>query len=157
MSDTVIVYVTRDGHSRALAEELGRLVGAPAAEIGDEVKRRGFFGYMRSGFQAAARKATPIRDPGVELSRAKRVVLVQPVWASAVCPPLRTWLRAHRPELAGKRIGLVASEKGSPPEKLKLAYETEFGDLAAFACLRKSEAGAAKSAALAAFARELGA
>lgn len=114
MSDTVIVYVTRDGYSRALAEELGRLVGAPAAEIGDEVKRRGFFGYMRSGFQAAARKATPIRDPGVELSRAKRVVLVQPVWASAVCPPLRTWLRAHRPELAGKRIGLVASEKGKP-------------------------------------------
>lgn len=58
-------------------------------------------------------RATPIKDPKVDLSGAESVVLVEPVWASSVCPPLRTWLKTHKAELAGKQVALLASRLGS--------------------------------------------
>jgi flavodoxin len=157
MSKSVVVYVTRTGHARILAEELGRLIGAPVAEIGDEVRRDGFFGYFKTGFQASTRKATPIRDPGLDLSAADCVILVEPVWASSICPPLRTWLRAHAAELKGKRIGLLVIHKGSPAQRVEAAYLAEFGTLSAFTNVLESESPEARTRKLAAFAALLGA
>jgi hypothetical protein len=53
MPGMLVLDVTRDGHSRSLAEEFARLVGVEAMEIVDLVNRKGFFGFMRSGNQAA--------------------------------------------------------------------------------------------------------
>jgi hypothetical protein len=139
MPRTIVVFVTRDGHSRVLAAEIGKRLSAPVYEIGDLVKRKGFVGYMRSGAQAWKKMATPIEDPGVKLEGVKFVVLVQPIWASAICPPIRTWLSIHRGELGGVRLALLASNFGSPPARLRANYDAEFsevfGPLAAFAVL----------------------
>jgi menaquinone-dependent protoporphyrinogen IX oxidase len=145
MSSMVIVYVTRSGHSRRIAEELGTLAGVQAVEIGDPVPRRGFFGYMRTGASAARKQSSPISDPQVDLSRADAVALVAPVWASSVCPPIRSWINAHRAELAGKKIGLLLSNLGSPGEPLKKAFEEEFSPLSSFDVLRQRLGGEEKS------------
>lgn len=137
MSETIVLYVSRNGHSRALALDLGLRLGAEVREIGDLVKREGLFGWLKSGRQAAAGLATPIRDPGADLSKVKTVVLVQPVWASALCPPLRSWLVAHAGELAGKRAALLCSDYGTPASVLREKFDAEFkssiGPLAACA------------------------
>jgi hypothetical protein len=153
--EIVILYTTRTGHSRALAEDLGKLTGAPVSQVVDLVGRNGTLGYLRSGFQAATRRATPIEDPGIDLSEAKTVVLVQPVWASGVCPPLRSWLNAHRSELGGKRLALLSSQLGSPPEKLKINFEAEFGPLAVFSTVVERDGPAARIAKLNDFAAML--
>jgi hypothetical protein len=146
MSDTVVVYVTRNGHSRALALDLGSRLGAEVHEIGDLVNRKGVFGWINAGRQAATKKATPIRDPGVDLDAVKTVVLVQPVWASGVCPPIRSWILAHAKELAGKRVAVLLSDYITPASDLRLQFEVEFpaeiGKLAACAAvMRRSNAG----------------
>jgi len=137
MPTTIVLFVSRDGHSKALAAEIGKRLGAPVHEIVDLVNRKGFVGYMRAGAQAWRKKATPIGDPGVELEGVKLVVLVQPVWASAICPPIRSWLLAHRGQLSRARLALLASNISSPSARLRANYDTEFGatfgPLAAFA------------------------
>jgi len=137
MASTIVLFVTRDGHSRALAAEIGKRLGAPVHEIADLVSRKGFIGYMRAGAQAWRKKATPIEDPNVGLEGVKFVVLVQPVWASAICPPIRSWLLAHRGQLGEARLALLSSNMGSPSARLHANYDAEFGKvfgpLAAFA------------------------
>jgi hypothetical protein len=155
MSGTRVLYVTRTGHARALAEEAARLVGAAAVEIGDGVARRGVIGFIKSGRQAAQGAATPIVDPGIDLSGADAVILAQPVWAGSVCPPLRSWLRAHGAELAGKKLGLLASNMGSPGEPLKVKFEKEFGKLASFAVIPQRLGAASRTRAIEAFVNAL--
>jgi len=137
MPGRIVLFVTRDGHSRALAAEIGKRLEAPVHEIVDLVKRKGLVGYIRAGAQAWRKKATPIKDPGVAPEGVKFVVLVQPVWASAICPPIRSWLLAHRSELGRARLALLASNISSPSAGLRANYEMEFGEvfgpLAAFA------------------------
>ena len=138
MSRTAILYVTRTGHSRELATDLARKAGTTAHEIGDLVSRKGFLGLMRGGAQASRKAATPISDPGVDLGSVDTIVLVHPIWASNVCPPVRSWLEAHRPELAGKKLGLLVSCQGPDGGPVKEKFEAEFGPLAAFGVFPES-------------------
>lgn len=131
----VVVFVTRTGHARQLAAMIAKETGFPSAEVVDKVNRKGFFGYMRAGFQAVSRKATPITDPGISLTDKDSIILVQPIWASSVVPPLRTWLQSHASELQGKKIGLLVTNKGGSIGSLKNVFETEFGPLSALASI----------------------
>jgi hypothetical protein len=159
MSDTVVLYVTRDGHSRALALDLGARLKAEVLEIGDLVKRRGLLGWIRSGRQASMLAATPIKEPAFDLASVRTVVLVQPVWASAICPPIRTWLNSNAGKLVGKRIALLASAYGTPAAVLRSKYEAEFGPslgaLAACAVALQKEGVEAGRRRIEAFAAEL--
>ena len=159
MSDTTVLYVSRDGHSRALAEELGKKLGVEALEIVDLVKRKGLIGWIRSGRQASSGAATPIREPKVDLSSVKTVVLVQPVWASAVCPPMRSYLRAHAKVLAGKRVAVLASAYGTPSAVIRAKFEGEFGAeigrLAACAVVLQKDDEAARRRTVETFVAEL--
>jgi menaquinone-dependent protoporphyrinogen IX oxidase len=151
MPKAVVVYVTRTGHAKALAEDIAKALGSEAKEIIDLTGRKGPIGYMRAGAQASSKAASPITDPGVDLSGAAAVVLVQPVWAGNLCPPMRTWFQAHQPELAGKRIGFLATNKGSDPAALRQRVEAELGPLSAFALLRETVSAAERDEALKGF------
>lgn len=131
MTKPIIVYTTRTGHSKTLADAMATMLGTKALPIGDTVSRKGFLGYMNAGFQTVTKKATPILDPGADLAGADTVVMVQPIWASGVTPPLRTWIRAHAEELKGKKCGLFTVCKGSDVSALKPVFETEFFPLSA--------------------------
>jgi hypothetical protein len=155
MADRVIVFVTRDGHSRALAMDLGRRLGAAVYEIVDKVNRKGLVGWIRSGYQASRGEATPISDPAPVLRGIRDLILVQPLWAGAVCPPLRSWLRAHIRELSAVRISLLASKGGSSGKPLRAKFEAEFLPLAAFATIKESQSQAGKDRELDAFAASL--
>ena len=159
MSDTVVVYVTRNGHSRALAIDLGARLGAAVFEIGDLAGRKGLGGWMKAGRLAAEKAATPIRDPGVDLASVKTVVLVQPVWASSVCPPVRSWLLAHAKELSGRRVALFASSYGTGPGPVRVAFDAEFsaglGSLAACASVPQMSGRASRERILDGFVSEL--
>ena len=156
MAKSAVVYVTRTGHSRALAEAVAARLGAKAHEIVDLVPRNGKLRYFWAGGQASMGMATPIKDPEVDLSEAESVVLVEPVWASSVCPPLRTWLKAHMAELAGKKIALLVSNLGSEGEPIKAKFEAEFTPLAAFACIHEKDPQPEKDAAIDKLCRAVG-
>lgn len=156
MSNSVVVYVTRTGNARRIAERIAARLEGKAFLIEDKVNRMGLWGYLRAGYHSSTKKATPIGDPGVDLSAANAVVMVQPIWASGVVPPLRTWLKAHESELKGKKLGLFTVCKGSDASQVRSAFEGEFMPLAAFGSIRELDGEQAQDEAFDSFARSLG-
>jgi flavodoxin len=96
----VVIYYSRSGHTRAVAEEIARAFGgADVEEIRDTVKRAGFLGYLRSGREAMKKRTTPLATPGRNVADYALVIVGGPVWVGAISSPVRTWLRAHAGEL----------------------------------------------------------
>jgi hypothetical protein len=132
MNDTVVLFVTRTGNSRRLAEKIASHYGVRAREIVDLEDRKGLSGFMKAGAQSFKGEASRIVDPRADLSSASRVVLVQPMWAFSACPPLRTWLSLHVAELKGKMVGLLTSQFGTPAKAMRKKFEEDFVKLDAF-------------------------
>jgi Flavodoxins len=126
MMKPAIVYVTRTGHCRTLAEMASRIAGGRVWEIGDKERRNGFFGFIRSGRQSTFNMATPIEDPNADLRDIDTLILVTPIWAGKLAPPVRTWMRSHVEEVRGKRILLIASNSGGSTVRLQQSFEKEF-------------------------------
>ncbi|HUW69135.1 MAG TPA: hypothetical protein VMX33_02780 [bacterium] len=146
MSKTAGVYVTRTGNARGIAESLASRLRTEARVIEDKVNRAGIWGYLRAGYQASTKKATHIGDPDIDLSKHDSVVIVQPIWASGIVPPLRSWLQKHASELRNKKLGLITVCKGSDAGPVKAAFEKEFMPLTAFGELKEKDDEATRSA-----------
>ena len=49
MNHVLVVYFSRTGHTRVLAEGIARALGADLEEIRDRTDRTGLLGWLRSG------------------------------------------------------------------------------------------------------------
>ena len=160
MAKIGVVYVTRDGHSRALAQEVGEKTGSEVFEIVDGTKRKGFIGYMNTGRQSASGVTTPIVDPGMDLSKFNHIVIVEPTWAGSVPPPIRAWISNHKGEFSGKKVSLLITNKGSAGDPIRKKFEEEFGvvvgNLKAFAVIREDLAAEEKSRIVSEFIERMG-
>lgn len=139
MAKGVIVFVTRSGNCRHLATMAAQETGFPVHEIQDLVSRKGLFGWLYAGFQASTGAASPIRESSIDLAGFDFIILIYPVWASSVCPPIRTWLKQHHNEIFNKQFGLIASNLGSPGDRVQAAFEREFFPLKAFTVISEKE------------------
>ncbi len=102
---TLIVYYTRSGNTKKAAEELAKELGASLLELREDRPRKGIFGFMRSGFEAALKKTVPIKPFSENLSSFDRVVIATPVWAGHVCSPMRTFLMDNAKQI--KDLGVL--------------------------------------------------
>jgi len=151
----MIVYVTRTGNCRKLAEQTAKETGFPVHEIQDMVNRKGLFGWLKAGYQASIGAASPIKEADINLTELDTIILVYPVWASSVCPPVRTWLRLHQKDLQDKQIGLIASNLGSSGDRVRAAFEREFYPLQAFTVIQEKETEEAKLQKIRTFIKDL--
>ena len=83
MSDVLCMYYSRTGNTRATITEMAEALGAEVVELRDDVERRGFFGWLRSGMDAMSRTAPPVLpfETQKPLSQYRLVILGTPVWA----------------------------------------------------------------------------
>ena len=95
----LVVYYSRSGSTRTVAEALAGALGADLEPIQDEVDRRGVWGYLRSGTEASLGASTEIRRGSHDPSRYDLVVIGSPVWRLSVSTPVRTYLWLERPRL----------------------------------------------------------
>ena len=101
MKETVVVYYSRAGKTRRVAEQLAELLSADLEEIRESKDRAGFFGLISAGRDACLRRDVALtRAPSI--AGRKTVVLGMPVWAFGPPPPVRAWLRTA--DLAGKKL-----------------------------------------------------
>lgn len=95
MARTLIVYYSRTGNTKRAALELARKLDADVEELTDRKSRRGLFGYLRSGLEAALDREGDIAPPTRDPAEYDVVVLGTPTWNAAVSSPMRTYLRGH--------------------------------------------------------------
>jgi flavodoxin len=116
MAKILVVYYSRTGHARRIAQELAARCGADLEGIHDPTKRAGVFGFLRCAIEAIREKLAPIAPATTDVGSYDLVVLGTPVWASHVSSPMRSFVRAHTAEL--KRIAVFCTQGGNGGPKV---------------------------------------
>ena len=72
-----VVYFTRTGNSRRVAEKIAAELSVEAAEITDHVNWKGFFGFLKGGYYASTDKDVEI-NLHESLNHADELIVVTP-------------------------------------------------------------------------------
>ncbi len=108
---TLIVFYSRSGHTRQLAQELATRCSADLEEIREANSREGFFGYCRSALQVLTRELPPILSPVKNPADYDTVIIGTPVWLQRPAPPVLTYLTQNAATL--KQVAFFCTLGGS--------------------------------------------
>ncbi len=89
---TLVVYYSRDGATRKVAEELKTQLSADIEEVTEPKGRGGPLGWIRSGKEASDGAIVPINPPKADPSTYDIIIIGTPVWAWNVSSPVRSYL-----------------------------------------------------------------
>lgn len=102
----IIVYFSRKGSTKAVAEMVSEKIGAQIYEIIDPINRKGLIGFMRSGFQAKRKKHVHIKPLPVDLlDGIEELIIATPLWAGNLAPATPSFL--EQAQLEGKNISII--------------------------------------------------
>lgn len=108
---TLIVYYSRTGNTRKLAENLREKLNCQIEEIVDVKSRKGIFGFVKSGMDAALKRDTTIKTSSIDLSQYDLVILGTPVWASNMTPAIRTFIKMSKGKI--KNVAFFCTQMSS--------------------------------------------
>jgi flavodoxin len=111
MKKTLLVFYSRSGYTRQAAQAIAGMLDCDVEEIQDATSRKGWLGYLRSGYDALKNKSAAIKPAKKNPADYELVVLGSPVWASHVPSPLRTYIDAQKNNF--KRIACFCTMVGS--------------------------------------------
>jgi hypothetical protein len=139
MNPIVVVYYSRTGVTRHVAERLASILKADLEEIRETVDRSGLIGYIKAGRDAIRRKEAILITRHSAEGR-KIIVLGMPVWGFNPPPAIRAYVKETLSE--GARICGFATMNGSGAEKtLDKVAGLLPGGLASRLCLKRPKAG----------------
>lgn len=110
---TLVVYFSRSGTTRCVAEAIARATGADLEELREPHSRAGLWGWLRSGYEGSYRRAAeplPLaRDP----SKYDLVFVGSPTWNRALSSPVRGFLQQYRGALPSVVLFATCSGRGA--------------------------------------------
>jgi flavodoxin len=116
----LVVYYSRTGNNRTIAESIANRLSADIDEIIDKKNRQGRLNWLLAGRDSRAGKLTEIeyqKNP----QDYDTIIIGAPIWAWSPIPPLRTYLQEV--DLKGKRVAFFICSKSD-------AYNNMFHTLA---------------------------
>ncbi len=116
MKNILVVYFSRSGYTRRVAEHIARVAGADCEPIRERRSRRGFLGYWRSAREGLRGIAVDVEPGSANPRDYHLVVLGSPVWAGRVSSPVRAYIARHRQDLGN--VALFCTEGGSGAPKV---------------------------------------
>jgi flavodoxin len=96
MARVLVVYYSRTGTTKKVASAIAQALSADLEQIADPMPRGGILGYLKSGFDATLKRATPIAAPKLSPRPYDLVVVGSPTWNASVATPVRTYLMRER-------------------------------------------------------------
>ena len=112
---TLVVYYSKSGNTRRVAEEIVKALGAETEEIVEVgVKRTGVLGFLRAGRGGMMREKSRIEAPKKRPGDYDLVFVGSPVWGGNLAPAVRSYLAAV--DLGQKPMALFCT-MGSNGEK----------------------------------------
>lgn len=116
-----IVYFSRTGNSKRIAEKIGARLSGKVIRLSDNVNWDGFMGYLKSAYYTITKKTVeitlsePIRDED-------QLIVVTPVWDARPCPAVLKLFQA----VSAKDVHLVTTANVSlvkHPESYRSVHE----------------------------------
>ncbi|HPL92934.1 MAG TPA: flavodoxin [bacterium] len=111
MKNILIVYYSRSGFTKQLAQELAVHLHADLEEIIDKKDRSGALGYLFSGRDALKEKTTEIQKITRQPDNYQLVVIATPVWAFKCSTPILTFIKKFGQNCG--RVAFVATQGSS--------------------------------------------
>ena len=105
---TLILFYSRTGITKKIAENLTNYLGADIEEVFDTVNRSGVFGYMRAGKDAISKKLTIIKPLIHNLSDYDLIIIGTPVWVGLMATPIRTIITEQKDKI--KQVALFCTQ-----------------------------------------------
>jgi len=93
---TLVVYYSRTGNTRLVAETISATLPCDVEEIEDTRNRSGIFGYFRSGFDAWLKKLTTLKPLRYDPTPYDLVIVGTPIWNTSLSAPVRTYLTLNK-------------------------------------------------------------
>jgi multimeric flavodoxin WrbA len=109
----LIVFFSRTGTTRLLAEAIARATHGDLEELRERRSRRGVIGWLRSGYEGTYRKAAepfPLRH---DVGAYDLVFIGSPTWNQALSSPVRGFLQRNRAQLANVVLFATCAARGS--------------------------------------------
>jgi flavodoxin len=129
---TLVIYYTRTGNAKFVAETIAAELGADIEEIVDLKNRQGKLSFMSAGRDAMRGKETEIAQTKRTPTDYDLIIIGQPVWAGNPTPAIRTYVNKN--DLSGRKVALFFSDSnlGQAVEKTKalMPNSTFVGELA---------------------------
>lgn len=107
---TLVVYFSRHGHTRRVAQLIAEQCSADTEEIVDGIGRHGVWGYLRSLVEAVLRRPAPIQPSRRSPRDYDTVIIGTPVWAWHLASPVRAYLCRHRGRF--RRVAFFCCHRG---------------------------------------------
>jgi flavodoxin len=99
VSKTLVVFYSRSGTTRRIAEALSAVLKCDLEEITEPKPRTGFLGYIRSLLEGSCKRVSRILPKKHEVSSYDLVIIGTPVWAWSLSSPVRAYLMATANQL----------------------------------------------------------
>jgi flavodoxin len=112
----LVVYFSRDGHTRHIAQEIAQAYSADLEQIRTLGNRRGLLGYVRCALEALLGIEPALHRDMQRLERYGLVIIGTPIWFWNIASPVRAWVARHRAELP--RVALFCTYGGSGATKV---------------------------------------
>ena len=107
---SLVVYYTRGGNTRFVAETIVAEIGADLEEVVDLKKRSGILGYLRGGRDASQGRETEISPTVKSPTAYELIILGSPIWAGKPAPAINTYINKN--DLSGKKVAVFFSQGG---------------------------------------------
>lgn len=108
----LVVYYSRTGTTRGVAETLAERLNADIEEIVDRKRRGGILGFMGGGKDSLLKKTADIDEPRRDPGEYGLVVIGTPVWASSMTPAIRAYIEQKAPALPDVAFFLTTGGSG---------------------------------------------
>ncbi|MDD2703702.1 MAG: flavodoxin [Candidatus Omnitrophica bacterium] len=103
----LVVYYSRDGHTKKAAEALAKKFGADIEGLVDIKKRTGPVDSVAAGKDAVTHKLTRIAPVKADLDAYGIILIGTPSWFSNVTPAVRTFVSQNN--FSGKKTGVFGT------------------------------------------------
>lgn len=113
---SLVVYYTRTGNARFVAETIAAEIGADVEEIVDLKKRSGALGFLSGGSDARRGKKTEIAPTKKSPTDYDLIIVGTPVWAGRPVPAILTYLKKN--DLSGKKVAIFFTQGGKKPSAI---------------------------------------
>jgi flavodoxin len=111
----LVVYYSRTGNTKKVAEVISRTLSCDIEELNDEQKRKGFIGYMRSGREAMKKEKITLSELKNQPKNYDLVIIGTPIWAFTMSSPIRTFLEQYKADLP--KVAFFSTSDSTPGEK----------------------------------------
>ena len=111
MSDILCIYYSRTGNTKKAMEEIASALDAELVELGDDVDRSGWKGWLRCGLDAMRKNTHPVApvETARPLGEYRLVILGTPVWAGRTSAVMRSFLKERGGEIQNAAYVLTRS------------------------------------------------